>query len=237
MKIFTNKDDISTVDLEELRGFTLLVDKDVDWTSFDVVKKLKSTFWIKKIGHAGTLDPFATGLLIVCLKKATKTILSFQDQKKIYQAVIELGKVTDSYDVTGNVIETSELRPSQEEIKEAIKSFVGDIEQTPPMFSALKVNGQRLYNLARKGIEIERKKRNITIYDIRDVVIENNLINCTIECSKGTYIRSIAYDIGNKLGCGGYLKELRRTHIGDYCVDDAFTVPQLIEMMAKKKEN
>lgn len=242
IKFFTNKniDDLKNVDLEEVAGFTLLVDKPVEWTSFDVVNKLKGVFKIKKIGHAGTLDPFATGLLIVCVKKkATKTISTYQDKNKRYTALVELGKTTDSYDIKGEITETKDVNDydiSEEKIREVVNSFLGEITQIPPMFSALKVNGKRLYKLAREGITVERKERHITIYEIANIeILDKKFISFEVRCSKGTYIRTLADDIGRKLGCGAYLKDLRRTAIGEHLVDHALGVEELIGIMKGKR--
>ena len=242
LKYFTNKniEDLKNTDIEEVAGFTLLVDKPVEWTSFDVVNKLKGIFKIKKIGHAGTLDPFATGLLIICVKKkATKTISTYQDKTKRYTALIELGKTTDSYDIKGEVTETNDVNNfdiSEGKITEVVNSFLGDITQIPPMFSALKVGGKRLYKLAREGKTVERKERHITIYELANIkIIETKFISFEVQCSKGTYIRTLADDIGKKLGCGAYLKGLRRTDIGEYSVDDAFGVEELIGIMKSKR--
>lgn len=210
-------------------AFAILVNKLQDWTSFDVVNKLRYHFKIKKVGHAGTLDPFATGLLIVCLgKKATKQIDTFQDKTKGYRAVIELGKATDTYDITGSVTKTSDKISTKEEIREVVNSFIGEIDQVPPMYSAIKIKGKKLYELARKGEEIERKPRKINIHNIKIINIDYPLVELDITCSKGTYIRSLAYDIGEKIGCYGYLKELERTKIGEFDVKDSLTIDEII---------
>ena len=242
LEFFTNKniEELKSADIDEVGGFTLLVDKPVEWTSFDVVNKLKGVFKIKKIGHAGTLDPFATGLLIICVKKkATKTISTYQDKTKRYTALVELGKTTDSYDIKGEITDTKNVEDfdiSEERITEVVNSFIGDITQIPPMFSALKVGGKRLYKLAREGKTVERKERHITIYEIVNIkIIDKKFISFEVQCSKGTYIRTLADDIGRKLGCGAYLKDLRRTAIGEHLVDDAFEVEDLIGIMKGKR--
>ena len=209
-------------------GGVALIDKDKDWTSFDVVAKLRVITRIKKIGHAGTLDPLATGLLIICLGKATKSIQSFQDQTKMYRAVVKLGATTRTDDAEAGeeqVRDCSHLR--REEIEAAVQSFTGPIQQIPPMFSAIKKGGVPLYKMARKGKEIEREPRAVVIesIDIQDISLP--LLTLDITCSKGTYIRSLARDIGESLGVGGYLADLRRTAIGRYHVDDALRIADI----------
>lgn len=214
-----------------LSGAVLLVDKPQGWTSFDVVNKirwrLRHITGVKKIkvGHAGTLDPMATGLLIICTGKATKSITQFQDLPKTYTGTLKLGATTPSYDA-----ETEEDRQfpwqhlSHEDLERARQKFTGKIEQIPPMYSAVKVKGQPLYKLARKGKTIERKARQIEIYDFAFRQIQLPYIDFEVQCSKGTYIRSLAHDFGQNLGSGAYLTALRRTAIGEYSVDEAFSV-------------
>jgi len=219
-------------------GGTVLIDKDIGWTSFDVVAKLRGITKIKKIGHAGTLDPLATGLLIICLGKATKTIDSYQNLGKMYQGDIRLGATTKTDDSEGeeeNII--TELNYTDEEIINVINSFIGEIEQIPPMFSAKKVNGQKLYELARKNKIIELKPSIINIYNINIKKIDLPFVSIEVECAKGTYIRALARDIGRKLGCGGYLSKLRRIAIGEYNVDTALTINEISEAMKLVKEN
>jgi len=210
-------------------GFIVLIDKEPGWTSFDVVAKLRKILRIKKIGHAGTLDPFATGLLIMLVGKATKIQDQLMLSDKVYEAVLKLGERTDSFDITGNVISTSQETASEEEIKNAVMSFAGESMQLPPMFSALKKDGKKLYELARKGIETERERRKIKIHSISVLSISADEVEIRVHCSKGTYIRSLADDIGTKLGTYAYLKELRRFSSGEYSVDDAFKVGEFIE--------
>lgn len=209
-------------------GFALLVNKPVEWTSFDVVAKLRNALKIKKVGHAGTLDPFATGLLILCFGKATKSIDDFQAQIKTYHAVVEFGKETDSYDVTGKTIAEYADIPTKEAIKEGLNSLLGVQQQMPPMFSALKINGKKLYELAREGKEVERKTREITIYSITNLQLTPPLAEFDVVCSKGTYIRSLAYDLGKKCNSGAYLKGLTRTAIGDYQLCNALSVEEIV---------
>lgn len=211
-------------------GGTVLVDKDMDWTSFDVVAKLRGIIRIKKIGHAGTLDPLATGLLIVCAGKATKTIDHFQNMPKTYQAVVRLGATTKTDDAEAeeeHLREYSSLR--SDDIEQTVRSFIGDIEQIPPMFSAIKKGGVPLYKLARKGKEIEREPRRVRIESITITRTELPFLHLDIVCSKGTYIRSLARDIGERLGCGGYLSSLRRTAIGLMSVGDAVHIGDIQE--------
>lgn len=215
--------------LEELlEGRVLLVDKPLDWTSFQAVNKLKvkilREFHLKKIkiGHAGTLDPKATGLLIVCTGKSTKMISQIQDAPKEYRAEIKLGFQTESYDTEKPEILPMDISSiTEEKIQASLQSFVGEIEQTPPVFSAIKVQGKRAYDLARKGVEVEMKSRPTTIYSISDIEINLPFVSFTVACSKGTYIRSLAHDIGQNLGVGAYLSGLRRTKIGSYNVEDS----------------
>lgn len=205
-------------------GFILLIDKEPDWTSFDVVAKLRNILKIKKIGHAGTLDPFATGLLLILVGKATKKQDELMLSDKVYETDIKLGEKTDSFDRTGAVIASSDKQVSDEEIRSAVMSLTGEQLQLPPMFSAIKKDGKRLYELARKGIEIEREPRKITIHSIDILSIQDNILRVRVHCSKGTYIRSLADDIGEKLGTYAHLKELRRVSIGSYSVENAFKI-------------
>ncbi|AZZ57728.1 tRNA pseudouridine(55) synthase TruB [Riemerella anatipestifer] len=215
--------------LEEIQaGQVFLVDKPLDWTSFQAVNKikfkLKREFKLKKIkiGHAGTLDPRATGLLVVCTGKATKTIPEIQNAPKEYHTEIKIGVQTASYDTEEPEILPQDISAiTKEQILETLSSFVGEIDQTPPIFSAIKVDGERAYNLARAGEEVELKKRQTTIYFIDNIEIDWPFVRFSVGCSKGTYIRSLAHDIGQALGVGAYLTQLRRTKIGDFSVEQA----------------
>ena len=211
-----------------LEGSTLLINKPLNWTSFDVVKKvrniLKNHYQIKKIkvGHAGTLDPLADGLLILCTGKWTKKIEEFQNQEKEYTGTFVLGATTPSYDLETEINQTFDLSSlTEEQIRSNRNLFIGDIEQAPPIFSALKKDGVRLYEYARKGVEIEVKKRNVNISTFEISRIELPEIDFKIRCSKGTYIRSIAHDFGKSLDNGAYLSKLRRTKIGKFNLEDA----------------
>jgi len=212
--------------LEE--GEIILVNKPVDWTSFDIVHRVRAMFEIKKIGHAGTLDPKATGLLILCTGKMTKKIDQFMDWEKEYTGIIELGGITKSFDTETEVIERKEFsHVSESELKHVIYGFIGIQQQLPPMYSAIKKNGRRLYKDARKGKEIERATREIEIKEFEMTSLNLPYVGFRVVCSKGTYIRSLANDIGVKLGCGAYLKQLTRTRIGEFHVNEALPVEQL----------
>ena len=201
--------------------------KEKGYTSFDVVAKMRGIFHQKKIGHTGTLDPDAEGVLPVCLGKATKVCDLLTDKDKEYKAVLLLGQATDTQDVTGEVVSTASVDVTEEEVITAIQSFVGKQMQLPPMYSALKVNGQKLYELARKGQEVERKPRPITIYEIE--ILEMNLpeFKIRVKCSKGTYIRTLCNDIGEQLGCYGAMKTLLRTKVSPFCLENAHTLEQI----------
>ena len=204
--------------------------KETGFTSHDVVAKLRGILKQKKIGHTGTLDPEAQGVLPVCLGKATKVCDLLTDKTKTYQAVLLLGRSTDTQDTTGTVLAEKEVTCSEEEVRSCIASFIGEQEQVPPMYSALKVNGKKLYELARQGIEVERKARVITIEDI--VIDEVNLpeIVMTVTCSKGTYIRTLCNDIGEALGCGGCMKSLLRTKVGAFELNESVRLGEIEEM-------
>ena len=225
--MITNKTtDLSHFDYSS--GAVLLVDKEEKKSSFNIVYRIRKIVQVKKVGHAGTLDPAATGLMIVCIgRKKTKEISKYQELDKVYTGTIELGKRTSSMDKETEFIEEKDFTfVTEQMIEETREKFLGEIEQIPPMYSALKQNGKRLYKLARKGVAVERKPRKITIYEFNITRVELPEIDFRIKCSKGTYIRVIADDFGNEIGCGGYLKKLRRVSIGEYSVEDALTVEQ-----------
>ncbi|MDP4144361.1 MAG: tRNA pseudouridine(55) synthase TruB [Bacillota bacterium] len=203
--------------------------KPLNITSFDVVRKIKKITNIKKIGHTGTLDPMACGVLPICIGKATKIVDYLMQDYKIYRADLELGKVTDTYDLEGTILEQNEVNVSGEDVKKVINKFIGEIEQIPPMYSALKMNGKRLYELARQGIEVERKGRNITIFDINIIEINLPLVKFDVKCSKGTYIRSLCYDIGKELGCGGTMAGLERLSTGFFTKENSIHLENLTE--------
>lgn len=204
--------------------------KEQGFTSHDVVAKLRGILKQKKIGHTGTLDPDATGVLPVCLGKGTKLCDMLTDRDKTYQAVLLLGTVTDTQDTSGTVLAQKEVTSTEEEVQEAIRSFTGDYEQIPPMYSALKVDGKKLYELAREGKVIERKARLVHIHEIRIDEAALPRITMTVSCSKGTYIRTLCHDIGDKLGCGGCMESLIRTKAGSFVIEDSITLGQIEEL-------
>ena len=219
-------------------GQLLLIDKPLNWTSFQVVNKLRweirQRFDIKKIkvGHAGTLDPLATGLLIICTGKFTKKIDSYQAQEKEYTGTITVGGTTPSYDLETEIDNKFPIEHINEElIKETTKNFIGEIDQKPPIFSALKKDGRKLYELAREGISVEIKTRKVTISTFEIMNVDLPYIDFRVVCSKGTYIRSLAYDFGIALNSGAHLSALRRTKIGDYSVDDAQNIDEFITQL------
>ena len=202
--------------------------KEKGFTSHDVVAKLRGIVGQKKIGHTGTLDPDATGVLPVCLGKATKLCDLLTDKNKTYEAVLLLGKTTDTQDITGEVLEEKSTEAlSEEKVREAIEGFIGDYEQIPPMYSALKVNGKKLYELAREGKVIERKARPVKILDIQILEIDLPKVRMEVSCSKGTYIRTLCHDIGEKLGCGGCMESLMRTRVSTFRIEDAKTLDEI----------
>lgn len=208
----------------------LLVDKPQNWTSHDVVSKLRGVFGERRIGHSGTLDPLATGLLVVFLGRATKAAEFSEAAEKEYIATLRLGLETDTQDITGTVMRTSSEVPDRSALEAVLPRFRGEILQLPPMYSAIKVNGKKLYEIARKGGEVERQPRQITIHELTLLGEENGDYLLRVRCSKGTYIRTLCHDIGQALGCGGVMTALRRTRIGGYDVRDAHTVTALSEM-------
>lgn len=208
-------------------GTVILIDKPLRWTSFDVVRKLRYALKIKKIGHAGTLDPLATGLLILCTGKMTKQIESFQSQEKEYTGKLVLGKTTPSFDLETEIdSETDITHLDEKTVLAATAPFTGIINQIPPVYSAIKVDGKRAYESARKGETIELKSREVEVrlFEITDISFPE--ISFRIVCSKGTYIRSLVRDFGVALGVGAYMSELRRTRIGDFTVEEAKTIEE-----------
>ena len=204
--------------------------KEKGFTSHDVVAKMRGILKQKKIGHTGTLDPMAEGVLPVCLGKATKLCDMLTDKTKTYEAVLLLGMVTDTQDTTGAVLNTCPVEAGEEEVKAAVMSYLGHYDQVPPMYSALKVDGKKLYELARAGKEIERKARPVEIYDIRIEKMELPRVTITVSCSKGTYIRTLCHDIGGKLGCGGCMESLLRTRVSDFYVKDSLTLSRIEQL-------
>lgn len=216
----------------------LNINKPEGWTSQDVVAKLRGRLHIRRVGHTGTLDPMATGVLPVCFGKATRIIEYYDDDFKTYEAEMKLGMVTDTLDITGAVLETKPVDVSEEDVIQAIDSFRGWITQIPPKYSALKVNGKPLYKYAREGVEVEIKSRKIYVADIQpvEVNLRENRILFRVTCSKGTYIRTICDDIGKKLGCGGTMTALQRIQSGCFRVEDARTLPEILEMTDEELE-
>lgn len=207
----------------------LLIDKPADWTSMDVCARLRGALHEKRVGHSGTLDPMATGLLVVLLGRATRAAQYAEAQRKTYEARIRLGLVTDTQDVTGRVLAEAAADVTEAQLDAALQRFRGEISQVPPMYSALKVNGQKLYALARKGREVERQPRPVTIWALeRTGPMENGEAALRIECSKGTYIRTLCHDVGQALGCGAAMAALRRTRCGAFDVSMAHTLPAVL---------
>jgi tRNA pseudouridine55 synthase len=215
---------------ELLDGKVLLVDKPLEWTSFQVIGKLRWIFKIKKIGHAGTLDPLATGLLIVCTGKFTKKINEYMGMEKEYTGTITLGATTPTYDLESEPVDFKPLENiSESDLRNATLQFTGDILQIPPAHSAIKINGQRVYELARQGKEVKLEPRKVTISTFEITGIQLPKVHFRVVCSTGTYIRSLANDFGQALGCGGYLSKLCRTRIGEFELKDAKTPQQIQE--------
>lgn len=201
--------------------------KEKGWTSFDVTKKLRAILHEKKIGHTGTLDPMAEGVLVICAGTATKLVSSIEATEKVYEAEMKLGILTDTEDTTGTILSEHPVDISEEELRAAAQSFVGSYDQIPPMYSAKKVNGQKLYDLARQGKVIERKPNRITIHDITVDSIDLPYVRMTVTCSKGTYIRTLIKDIGEKLGCGAAMSALKRTRVGQFSISDSRTIEEI----------
>jgi len=213
----------------------IVINKPFGKTSHDMVYFTRRLFGIKKVGHTGTLDPDATGVLPICIGKATKTAGMLTDTDKAYSAELVLGMTTDTLDASGEILTEQPVNVTKEEIIKAVNSFIGEVKQIPPMFSAIKKDGKKLYELARQGINVEREPRNVKIYDIKilDIDMENSIVKIDVECSKGTYIRTLCEDIGMKLGCGAYMNSLVRTKSAGFTLSNSHTVEQLQEM----KEN
>ena len=224
------------IQLPFAEGKVILIDKPLHWTSFDVVRKLRSILQIKKIGHAGTLDPLATGLLIVCTGKFTKKINEYMAQEKEYTGHFTLGATTATYDLESEPTEIKDYHfVTAELLHETTKQFTGAIEQFPPIYSAIKKDGVALYELARRGVEVELKIRNVTIHQFEITSINLPVVEFKVVCSTGTYIRSLANDFGAALGCGAYLSSLRRTAIGDFKAAGAETMESFEALIAGDK--
>lgn len=207
----------------------VIVDKPQGWTSQDVTARLRRVYATRRIGHGGTLDPMATGVLPVFVGRATRGVEFFEHAEKTYETLLLLGRTTDTQDVTGTVLAEKTVRLSPADIEEVLPRFRGDILQVPPMYSALKVNGKKLYELARKGQEVERQPRPITIFELTNLGFDGTRLSLRVKCSKGTYIRTLCQDIGEALGCGGCMEALRRVRAGEYGIEDAVPLEKLLE--------
>ena len=207
----------------------VIVDKPQDWTSQDVTARLRRVFNTRRIGHGGTLDPMATGVLPVFVGRATRGVEFFEHAEKTYETVLRLGLTTDTEDITGTVLTETKVSVTEEQIAQTLEAFRGEIMQIPPMYSALKVNGQKLCDLARKGKTVERQPRPITIHELTLLERGENTLRLRVRCSKGTYIRTLCKDIGEALGCGGCMEALRRVSAGEYTIDEAVPLQELLE--------
>ena len=213
-------------------GQVLLIDKPYDWTSFDVVRKLRNAMRIKKVGHAGTLDPLATGLLIICTGKFTKRINEYMAQEKEYTGTITIGASTPTYDLESEPIEIKPVGDiSPEELQQTANKFIGEILQVPPIYSAIKIKGKRVYELARKGKDVQLEPRPIVISEFEITNVKLHDVGFRVVCSTGTYIRSLANDFGAALGTGGYLSSLCRTRIGNFHLSDALSIEEAIGLV------
>ena len=207
----------------------VIVDKPQGWTSQDVTARLRRVYATRRIGHGGTLDPMATGVLPVFVGRATRGVEFFEHAEKTYDTVLLLGRTTDTQDVTGATLAEKPVHLSPADIERVLPRFRGDILQVPPMYSALKVNGKKLYELARKGQEVERQPRPITVFELTNLGFDGTRLSLRVKCSKGTYIRTLCQDIGEALGCGGCMEALRRVRAGEYGIEDAVPLEQLLE--------
>lgn len=229
-----NVADLNTINFEE--GAVLLIDKPLDWTSFDVIRKIRNLIKIKKVGHAGTLDPLATGLLIVCTGKYTKKINEYMAQEKEYTGTFTLGATTPTYDLESL---PENFKPydylSEADIQNAVQAFLGEIDQVPPIHSAIKKDGKRMYELARKGMDVKLEPRKIIIKEFEVDASQLPEVGFRVVCSTGTYIRSLAHDFGLALGCGAYLSSLRRTRIGTFRVENAVSIDTFEEIIKERK--
>ena len=213
----------------------VIVDKPQDWTSQDVVSKLRGVFKTRRIGHGGTLDPMATGVLPVFVGRATRAVEFFEHAEKTYIATLRLGLTTDTEDITGRVLEEKDVSVTAEQLEAVLCRFRGEIDQVPPMYSAIKVNGQKLYELARKGREVERQSRKVTIFRLECQEFDGVQAKLLVHCSKGTYIRTLCKDIGEALDCGGCMAALRRVSAGAYTAEDAVSLAALVAESTPEK--
>ena len=210
----------------------LVIDKPAGWTSQDVAAKLRGVFHERRVGHGGTLDPMATGVLPIFIGRATRAAEFAESAEKEYLAGLRLGTVTDTQDTSGNVLATHPVTVTREEVEAAMQRFLGPIEQIPPMYSAIKINGQKLYELARKGKEVERRPRSITIHELELQAGGGAEYHLRVRCSKGTYVRTLCHDLGAALGCGGCMSSLRRIRAGSFTLQQALTMQQVLEFAA-----
>ena len=212
----------------------LVIDKSAGWTSQDVAAKLRGVFHERRVGHGGTLDPMATGVLPIFIGRATRAAEFLESAEKEYVAGLRLGVVTDTQDTSGNILETHPVAVTREEVQAALRQFLGPIEQIPPMYSAIKINGQKLYELARRGQEVERKPRSITIHELELLEGADADYLLRVRCSKGTYVRTLCHDLGRALGCGGCMSSLRRTRAGSFTLSQAVTMQQVLNFAAEQ---
>ena len=208
----------------------IIIDKPQEWTSNDVVSRLRRVFNTRRIGHGGTLDPMATGVLPVFVGRATRGVEFFEHAEKVYETTIRFGLTTDTEDITGKVLTETQVSLTESDLLAVLPKFRGDILQVPPMYSAIKVNGQKLYDLARKGREVERQARPITIHELEMLEFTGNEARLRVRCSKGTYIRTLCKDIGEALGCGGCMAALRRVEAGEYTLQGSIPLRQLLDI-------
>ena len=212
----------------------LVIDKSAGWTSQDVAAKLRGVFHERRVGHGGTLDPMATGVLPIFIGRATRAAEFLESAEKEYVAGLRLGVVTDTQDTSGNILETHPVAVTREEVQAALRQLLGPIEQIPPMYSAIKINGQKLYELARRGQEVERKPRSITIHELELLEGADADYLLRVRCSKGTYVRTLCHDLGRALGCGGCMSSLRRTRAGSFTLSQAVTMQQVLNFAAEQ---
>ena len=217
--------------MAEYQGI-IVIRKEKGFTSHDVVAKLRGILHMKKIGHTGTLDPDAVGVLPVALGKGTKLVDLITDKEKTYEAVLRLGITTDTQDMSGTVLEEKPVNATEQQVRETIAGFVGEQLQIPPMYSALKINGKKLYELAREGKTVERKARPVCFYQIEVLDIQLPVVRIRVACSKGTYIRTLCHDIGQKLGCGGCMEQLLRTRVGRFSLEESHTLSEVEQAVA-----
>ena len=214
----------------------IIIDKPQEWTSNDVVSRLRRVFNTRRIGHGGTLDPMATGVLPVFVGRATRGVEFFEHAEKVYETTVRFGLTTDTEDITGKTITETAVSLTGDELQAVLPKFRGDILQVPPMYSAIKVNGQKLYDLARKGREVERQPRPITIHELQLLEFSGNEARLRVRCSKGTYIRTLCKDIGEALGCGGCMAALRRVEAGEYTLEGAIPLRELLDISERGED-